>query len=80
VQGDEHQISPGAEILALIPDHKPFELGLQTGERCLDHSTDILIQGIHLRVEFDAPDSITKIDQRRAFIFCDDMVLAFQAG
>ncbi len=77
LRADHHheQVRAGAEVLRFVADHQPIEIGLEAVQRFDGHVHDIIIEGIHLGVEFQAGHAIAHIMEGRACVLRDNLLL-----
>jgi len=79
-QQNHEDIRPGREVRSVIPDHHSREVLLHDVARFRDHLDHAVIHGVHLRMKLQAGDAVPDVDQRRAFVLLDELVLVLQIG
>ena len=65
------QVGPGAEVLAIIPDHQGIEIAVQSVEGLQGHFDDVLVNDVQFGMEFQQGNAISHVMQARAVIALD---------
>ncbi len=62
--GNEHQVGARGKHRPFVRDDEPHAVLLRPLDCLVDHGKDIVSDGVHLGVEFEAEDSVPQVEHR----------------